>query len=230
MDLAVIGVFTLWLNNKVRTRNINLGYLEQIDDFRNWNSEEASFRVAGLIKRLNRNGETKIDIHQCFIKGVRLESLKIEDSNCYQTNFNNSSMKNVEFINCKLKGSSFRQLSASSITFEHCFMRIIQSQNAEITGSSFLDCDLVRANFRNTDLKGTIFKDSDLEDTVFENANLENTNFLGCKNLTLSQILTARSIKSIKLEPDLLTELKVNHPAKVKCFRAANGEIYITVQ
>lgn len=229
MDLAVIGVFTLWLNNKVRTRNINRGYLEQIDDFRTWNSEEASFRIAGIIKRLNRNGETKIDIHQCFIKNVRLESLTIEGSNCYQTNFNKSFMKNVEFHNCKLKGSSFRQFSASSTTFDNCFMRIIQAQEAEITGSSFLDCDLVRANFKNTNLKGSIFKSSDLENAFFENANLENTNFLGCKNLTISQILSARSIKSIKLEPDLLEELKISYPDKVKCYRTGNGASYITV-
>lgn len=216
MDIAVIGVLSLWLNNKVRKKDINRGYLEQIDDFRYWKSEEASFRIAGLIKRLYRNNEKKINLHQCYINGIRLESVSFEKSICFQTNFSDSTLKNINFIKCTLKGSAFTNATVSNIHFIKCYMRIVNFTNAKMIGTVFDNCDLVRADFKNSILKNSIFTNSDIDGATFQGADLENANFMYVKNLKIEQLLEASVIKYIKLNTEMYCEIEKKYPNKVK--------------
>ncbi len=55
-DILVIGVLILFLNKLAEKRVDNRRYLEEIEDFRGWESEEAAYRIAGNLKRLKRNG------------------------------------------------------------------------------------------------------------------------------------------------------------------------------
>ena len=61
MDLVVfgvvIGVVMLRRNRKQQIRT----HLELIEDFKKWDSEEARYRIAGAVRRLNRLGQTSID-------------------------------------------------------------------------------------------------------------------------------------------------------------------------
>src|SRR5258706_12321243 len=46
-DILVIGLFILWLNFKRAESERVRRYAEEIDDFREWRSDEASHRIAG---------------------------------------------------------------------------------------------------------------------------------------------------------------------------------------
>jgi hypothetical protein len=68
-DILVIGIFILWLNKRGEKRLENKRYQEEIDDTRGWESAEASYRIAGNIRRLSQNGSKKIDIEFCYLGG-----------------------------------------------------------------------------------------------------------------------------------------------------------------
>lgn len=72
LDILVFGVLLLWLNKKREIQLEAKRYVEEIDDFRGWKSEEAVRRIRGNIFRLNRLGKTDIDLHHCFLKGADL--------------------------------------------------------------------------------------------------------------------------------------------------------------
>ncbi len=55
-DILVIGIFILSLNRLAEKRIENQRYIDEIDDFRGWRSKEAAYKIAGNIRRLNRNG------------------------------------------------------------------------------------------------------------------------------------------------------------------------------
>lgn len=72
LDILVFGVLLVWIAKKRENRLEVKRYIEEIDDFRGWKSEEAVRRIRGNILRLNRLGKTDIDLHHCFLKGADL--------------------------------------------------------------------------------------------------------------------------------------------------------------
>ena len=61
MDLAVFGILVALVAAR-RERNREIGTQEDlIDDFKKWDSDEARYRIAGSVRRLNRLGRTSID-------------------------------------------------------------------------------------------------------------------------------------------------------------------------
>ena len=61
MDLAVFGILIALVVRR-RERNQEISTQEKlIDDFKKWDSEEAHYRIAGAVRRLNRLGRTSID-------------------------------------------------------------------------------------------------------------------------------------------------------------------------
>ncbi len=79
-DILVIGIFILWLTKKGEKHLENTRYQDEIDDFRNWNTEEASHRLAGDIRRLDRNGVTNIQLYECFLSGADLPNANLTDA------------------------------------------------------------------------------------------------------------------------------------------------------
>ncbi|WP_139833744.1 pentapeptide repeat-containing protein [Thalassospira alkalitolerans] len=60
-DIAVFGLLIAFLTQR-RSVRIEIERLQEIiDDFKKWQSEEAKFRIAGAIRRINKLGQTKID-------------------------------------------------------------------------------------------------------------------------------------------------------------------------
>ncbi len=54
-DILDIGVLILFLNKLVEKQMESQRYLDEIDDFRGWESEEASYRIASNLRRLKRS-------------------------------------------------------------------------------------------------------------------------------------------------------------------------------
>ena len=80
-DIAVIGILILWLN-KSGEKQINIrNNHNEIDDFRDWKSPEASYRILGAIKRLNREDIYKIDLHECYLRTINLSYINLQGSN-----------------------------------------------------------------------------------------------------------------------------------------------------
>jgi hypothetical protein len=78
LDILVIGLFILWLNKLGEKRLENKRYQDEIDDFRRWHSEEAAYRIAGNIKRLNRNGISKIVLEECYLAHMVLRRANLQ--------------------------------------------------------------------------------------------------------------------------------------------------------
>ncbi|MCZ0944152.1 MAG: ankyrin repeat domain-containing protein [Gammaproteobacteria bacterium] len=69
LDLVVIGIIIgLIVGRRERKRQIQ-NQQELIDDFKKWDSEEARYRIAGAVRRMNRLGRTSIDFVGMEIRG-----------------------------------------------------------------------------------------------------------------------------------------------------------------
>jgi BTB/POZ domain-containing protein KCTD9 len=102
LDILVIGIFILWLNRKGEKQLENRRYREEIDDFRGWNSDEAGYRIAGNVRRLNRNGITKIQLDRCHLVKVDLGGADLSHASLTEANLNRASPGGANLIGTNL--------------------------------------------------------------------------------------------------------------------------------
>ena len=223
-DLLILGIlFTIYSTIKERKDNSVKAenerqlkvhrYQEEIDDFRDWNDQEAMFRIAGNIKRLNSLGVTNINLYNCKLKNIKLRSAELIDSNLsgadlgkgYLRNINltDSILIRVYFGDVNLRGATLLNVNLERARLERANMVGVNMQNSNCEKTLFYDTNLQSADMRNCD-----FKNSDFTGTILSSAKL-----YGAKNLTVDQLLKAKSLKSIGIEPNILHEIQMRNPS-----------------
>ena len=112
-----------------------------IDDFRGWKSNEASHRILGSIKRLQRLGIFSHNLKSCYFEGVEFHKL------C----FSNSKMTNVSIIDTDINNTDFLDIKSRSLKI----------RNKSIFGSHFIRGKL-EFSLQTDHISSTLFKDIDL--------------------------------------------------------------------
>ena len=139
--LVVSFIFQIVIEAKRKPALIR-HYHEEIEDFRDWKSEEATYRILGNVKRLSRLGETTYDLNRCNLSGIHLKGLKIKNSDLNCIDLSNSYISDCLFENVNFTGASLAR--------------------ATVVRSSFINCKIDRANYFDAILLNVDFKGSDL--------------------------------------------------------------------
>jgi len=212
LNIAVIGIFVYWLNQKGETRQRIRSYKDEIDDFRKWKSEEAAFRNMGNIKRLNRHNISSLDLVDVHLEKANLNYVNLTKSNLNSATFKNSSliggkfnfarMNQTDFENANLNKSSIKRVYAGGANFKDAFL--IKSEMS--------DSFLIKANFENAYLMEANLTGANLTEVNFENSSLYKADLRGVKGLTVEQISKAKTLYMAKIDSKLMEELKAKHP------------------
>lgn len=202
-DILVIGILLFWLRDQGDKKQRIHQYIDEIDDFRLWESEEAAFRNVGNIKRLNRHGVTKIDL-----VGTYLVKTNLSKVNLFEANLNTANIANSVLIEANLEGARLNQTN-----FENANLNQANLKNTFASGAIFKDAFLIKANFEGAFLIKTNFKNGylmeanlsncALAETNFEDTNLYKADFRGAEGLTLEQLSKAKSLYLAKFDPEL---------------------------
>ena len=121
MDIFVFAVLFAISNKLLEKRKKIRGYLEEIEDFRSWSSEEAGFRIVGLIKRLYSLGHKEISLSGCHLENKNLTFLD-GHATSFNGHFNGSNFSHLDLSGKALDWSSFENshffnTNLSSATF-----------------------------------------------------------------------------------------------------------------
>lgn len=207
-DIAVLGMLITWLTERREKRYQIQSYLNEIDDFRNWVSEEAMFRTVGNIKRLNKNHVTEMNLVNCTLRNINLNYSNLTYSNLNSADISSSLLINIKLNNCRLNQSNF----------ENCNLNHAELVGAYATGANFKHCYLIKSNFEKaylikTDFENAFLIEANLKDTIVTDANFNNTSLYkadlrGAKGLKAEQLVNAKSLYLTKLDPEIMTKLK----------------------
>ena len=207
-DILIIGILLFWLNQRGEVRQRIRIYQDEIDDFRQLVSEEASFRTVGNIKRLNRHQITQINLVNSSLPKTNLNYVNLKGSNMNSTNLSNSSLieSNLEgtrlnqanFENSNLNQANMRSSYASGANFKDAFLIKAQLQNALLIKANFANAYLMEADLQNSYLMGA----------DFENASLYKADLRGAKGLTAEQLMKAKTLYLAKLDDDLRIQIR----------------------
>jgi BTB/POZ domain-containing protein KCTD9 len=211
-DLLIIGILLLWLNKKGEKYRRISHYENEIDDFRHWKSEEAAYRIMGNIKRLNRDGVFKLDLHKCYIPNVNLGFVKLIHSN-----FNYADMRGINLALANLESSRLNQANLDGACLNKAHLKYTFLSGANLANCSAVKTDfshavLIKANFENAYMINADMRYTDLSGACLDNAHLYMADFTHAKGLTVEQLSKAKNLYKIKLDAHLLDELKIHYP------------------
>lgn len=211
-DIAVIGILIYWLNENGQKRMRIRTYLDEIEDFRLWESEEAAFRTAGNIKRLNRYRKCKLDLVNCYLtrtnlsnvilEGANLNSANITHSNLIQCSLANARMNQTDFQSSNLNQANLSRSYASGANFSSTFLIKTNLEGAFLIKANFENALLTEANLRGSVLMGANLK----------NANLLKADLRGVEGLTLEQLLEAKTLQNALIDDHLRQEIEAQAP------------------
>jgi uncharacterized protein YjbI with pentapeptide repeats len=212
-DIFFMGIIIFWLNqNAERKQNINK-FLNDIDDLRYWDSEEAAYKNVGNIKRLNREKVYKLNLSHCYLRKTTLNKVNLENSN-----FNSSDLSDCSLISANLRNTRFNQANLSNARLDFAELENAHLSGANLKGSSpiranFKSANLIKANFENALLMETNFEEACLIGCNFKNANLSKANLKTAIGLTLDQLLDCKSLYKANIDSDLKLKILEKKPA-----------------
>jgi uncharacterized protein YjbI with pentapeptide repeats len=211
-DIAIIGILIYWLReNGEKQLRIKM-YNDEIDDFRQWESEEASFRTVGNIKRLNRHKITEINLVNCHLTKTNLNHVDLSGSNLNSANFSNANA-----IEC-----NFSKTRANQTNFENAKMNQANFEGAFASGANFKDAFLIKANFKNaflikSDFSNAYLMEADLSNchltgASFDEASLYKANLKGAEGITFDQLKNVKTLYLAILDDDIMNEIQEKYP------------------
>ncbi len=211
-DILVIGILLFWLREQGEIKQRISQYKDEIDDFRMWESEEAAFRNAGNIKRLNRHGITKIDLVGAFLTKTNLSNVKLMEANLNTANISNTILLEANMQDARLNQTNFENANINQANLSKTFASGANFKDAFLIKANFEGAFLIKTNFANAYLMEANLRDSSLTEANFEDANLYKADLRGADGLSLEQLSKAKSLYLAKFDPELHTLLEKEMP------------------
>jgi uncharacterized protein YjbI with pentapeptide repeats len=207
-DIAIIGILITWLNERKEKKHRVQSYINEIDDFRNWASEEAMFRTVGNIKRLNKNNITEMNLVDCTLRNINLNYTNLTGSNLNNADISSSSLIEIKLNNCRLNQANFENSNLNGSEFLEAYATATNFKDSFLIKSNFSKAYLIKTNFENAflieaNLSGAIVADANFKNTSLYKADLSNV-----KGLKAEQLAKAKSLYLTKLDPEIISKLK----------------------
>lgn len=176
-DLLIFGILiTIYDSIKSKQEKITR-YREEIKDYAGWKSDEAKYRIRGLVKRLIELKAKKVELYSCHIINCPYTE------NMMDWKFGNAKLYKSFFIHCNLSKSSFYL--------------------SELYESDFCEVNLTKCNFGMAILDDCWFRKCTLIETNFDYAYVTEKNWfeelkqkenIGIENILDKYIISSNSV------------------------------------
>lgn len=200
-DILIIGTLIFALHKLVEKRlekkRAIKKWKEEIIDFRGWESEEATHKIVGNIRRLNRNGVTRIIMDNCYLKNARLEYAELQEAFINRTNFQQAKLFGAKFQKAYLWRANLQKTNLIT---------------ADLSEANLNEADLQEAKLNSANLQGARLNEANLKGATFFNSILQGADLLGAKNLSIEQIFEVKTLYMAKLDPPLMEQIKEQYP------------------
>jgi hypothetical protein len=221
-DILVFGIMIIVFNRLIEIKRDIKRWQEEIDDLRYWDEKEATFRIVGSIKRLNKAGVSRIYLYECFLRKAMLD-----EANLAKALLMRADLQEAQLIKARLCGANLSGAKLHGAKLLKAEMTDVDAKGADFSGAlldqaNLDNADLRRADFKGSELIGTSFKNAslygaDFREAFFSDANLTGVDFTAsdfrdARDLTIDQLSQARTLYSSKLDPWLLAEIRTQHP------------------
>jgi hypothetical protein len=197
-DLLIIGWFVQWLDRKAERRLRMLRYEEEIDDFRGWRSDEAVHRIAGNVKRLNREGAAPNNLRATFMRGANLRGVDLKGADLQFADLNRANLREAN-----LRGANLRHSRLQDVSLQGAVFLGAKLEEATLTGANLQGADLRKANLQGAQMQNANLRGANFEETYIYKADLRGADLRFAKHLTADNLCTVASLQGARLAPEL---------------------------
>ncbi|MFN7118751.1 MAG: pentapeptide repeat-containing protein [Saprospiraceae bacterium] len=215
-DIVLFGIILSFYDDYIRKQQDIKRYLEEIDDYRFWISEEAVIRTMGCIRRLNYANIFDVNLKDCYLKKAMLKEVNLTKANLENANLEEANLSYSLIPQANLKSANLKNANLKHINLNKSDLNKAELNNANLDNATANQANLRRADLSNaylnlTKMQGAdciqaSFKDAVLINPVFREANLGRADFSGAYLIFFSNIDNAN------LEGILLDGAKINDP------------------
>jgi len=130
-DLLVFGVL-LSIYEALREKRDKIERLhEEIYDYRGWDEKEATFRIVGAVKRLNKLGVSKIDLHRCFLKKADLQGVNLYKANLEEANLEEAKLGGINLEEANLADAQIKDTILANANLKNAILDVADSSNVD---------------------------------------------------------------------------------------------------
>ena len=185
-DAVLFGFVIVWVNVRRAKRDQIERYVEELEDYRRLETEEASARSAGTLIRLAKLGGGDRAPGRMYLATADLREADLNEADLRGANLRGAYLRGAHFSRAQLRGANLNQA------------KLIQAdlREADLSGADLSPADLQGADLRGADLSGATFAGAD-----FSGAHLSGADLSGVLNLEQWRLDSALGDGSTKL-PD----------------------------
>lgn len=146
-DLFLFGiVFTLFESYQNKKNRIN-SLLDDLDDYRGWNSEEGILKQIGTVYRLLKEGYSKIDLTKTYLHGIDTTSPRFREIKEFKLTSPNKDYSDFFFNHSKLKNVTFNDYYAENVQFCWAKLHTLEFMNCTLMQCYFNKCSSTKVVF-----------------------------------------------------------------------------------
>jgi len=179
-DILIFGIIITFFQILSEKRTSISKEIEIINDFRGWNTEEASHRILGSIKRLNKLNVYNVNLENCYFSSIMFQKLDFCDSKMNSISFFNCNLFNITFFNSKTHHFTIRDSNISGCAFINGNLAF-NLHTSTLSNNLFQNIDLRSSRFFSKDISLCIFENVDLSYSYFNFESCSLVEFINCK-------------------------------------------------
>jgi hypothetical protein len=184
MDLLIFGCLLVWFNRRAERRRRISRYEDEISDFLGWPDEQATHRILGSIRRLNREDAVPDSLEEAYLEGADLRDVNLAG---------------VRLRGATLAGANLQQANL---------------KKAALGGADFTDANLWQANLRGADFGSFahLLAPSANRATCLDGANLREADLRDLRNVKVAVLCQADTLYKARLDPEMERKVQERRP------------------
>jgi BTB/POZ domain-containing protein KCTD9 len=175
--VIVVFLFAL-VNSTIEKRQRIERYEEEIEDYRPWKDEEATWRLRGLIRRMNKLGKSGMLLEGATLKGANLSFVNLEGSNLIDVNLESANLESANLKDTAMLGANLVKAYLSNTKLEGAYLEYANLSNAYIINVNLSGVDLLGANLENLHLHMAFLEGCEIETYQLKNVEFDQGVFM----------------------------------------------------
>lgn len=188
-DLLVFGILLALYEQFKNKKDTIKRYKEELNDYRGWTEGEAAYRVAGIIRRLKKEGQKEINYSNLHLgeletnlvvelirKKTPIASLvnaDLREANLIEVNLFNAKLQYANLSKANLSRAYLERANLSGANLQDANFQNAELQEANLQGANLRDVNLQYAALMHINLQGCIMHNAKLKGSDLNSANLE---------------------------------------------------------
>lgn len=184
LDLLLFGCLLLWFDQKADRKRRIKTYTNAISDLLGWESEMATYRIVGNIRRLNREGAVPASLKNAYLSGADLKDATLSETSVHGADFSGADLQNADLSDTYLGAADFSGANLRKANLSGAHFGVFAGMEAS-------------EGERETSLSG---------------ANLRGANLQGIRHATADTFAEAETLFKARLDPELEAEIESKYP------------------